>query len=131
MRVLHPGMADPLWHGVSTRVCAPQLTSPFSSACVGCLVSPLEKYGEVVADMLFEALRGEDLPGICKRAGQRVGVNVDRLLAQTRDDPMTACYVDSSFPAFLYYLAKVSRVSLGVPGVAGVGNAGLCRGTPT
>jgi hypothetical protein len=75
-------------------------------------VSPLEKYGEVVADMLFEALRGEDLPGICKRAGQRVGVNVDRLLAQTRDDPMTACYVDSSFPAFLYYLAKVSHASV-------------------
>lgn len=50
---------------------AAKLTSPSVSpvctrVCVWCLVSPLEKYGEVVADMLFEALRGEDLPGICK-----------------------------------------------------------------
>jgi len=36
--------------------------------------------------------------------GARVGVNVERMVQYTREDPMTACYIDSSFPSFLYYL---------------------------
>lgn len=64
--------------------------------------------------MILEALSGEDIPTICKRAGSKVGINVERMVAQTRGDPMTACYIDSSFPSLLYYAAKV-RPKTSVP----------------
>lgn len=38
--------------------------------------------------------------------GAQVGINVPRMLQMTRQDPMTACYLDSSFPSLLYYATK-------------------------
>lgn len=35
-----------------------------------------------------------------------MGVNVERMVQNTSRDPMTACYIDSAFPSFLYYLYK-------------------------
>ena len=50
---------------------------------------PLEAYGEVYVDMLHEAIAGENMLEICKKAGSRVGVNVERMVKNTMQDPMT------------------------------------------
>ena len=68
--------------------------------------SMLPRYAEVYVDMLHACLAGEDLQEICEKAGTKVGINVKRMMQQTFQDPMCACYIDSSFPTLLYYAHK-------------------------
>lgn len=72
--------------------------------------SLLPKYGRVYAGMLEACLEGQDLREVSVAAGRALGLDVPRMMAQTRQDPMCACYIDSAFPTLLYYLHKYGEL---------------------
>jgi len=64
----------------------------------------LPKYGEVFCGMIHASLLGQNLQETCEKAGAALGFNVKKLMQKTREDPMCACYIDSSIPTLLFYL---------------------------
>jgi ADP-ribosylglycohydrolase len=45
---------------------------------------------------------------VAQAAGQRLGYDLAREVARSPSDPMTACYIDSAFPAMLFFAHKYS-----------------------
>ena len=76
--------------------------------------SRLPRYGRVFADMVQELLErpaeqspAEALRAVAHKAASKVKFDLDGALARhERNDPMVACYIDSSFPALLVFVAK-------------------------
>lgn len=73
--------------------------------------SLLPRYGEVYVGIVHASLLGRNLQETCEKAGAALGLNVKRMMQNTREDPMCACYIDSSFPTLLYYLHKYGENS--------------------
>lgn len=73
--------------------------------------SLLPKYGEVFCSMIHASLLGQNLQETCEKAGAALGLNVKKMMQNTREDPMCACYIDSSFPTLLFYLHKYGENS--------------------
>ena len=65
----------------------------------------LVEYAKVYRDLLLAVLRGADLRQSVVQAAKRLRFDVEAV-AQNGDDPMTACYINSSFPALLVLAYK-------------------------
>lgn len=61
-------------------------------------------FGDIYAELLVDLLGGLDLRVSVKKAGMAIGVDVEAM--GKGQDPMTACYIDSSFPAMLFFAYK-------------------------
>lgn len=69
----------------------------------------LMPYADGFADLLVDVLHGEDLRTAVEKCGKAIGgsrVSVKAMVERSYNDPMTACYIDSSFPALLYFAYK-------------------------
>ena len=63
---------------------------------------PLEKYSGVMAALLVALVEGQDLKAAVSATGRQAGIDVERLVRSSGgQDPMTACYLGSSFPSML------------------------------
>lgn len=73
-------------------------------------VKKVEPYAIMFSNMLVRVLvGGEDLQAVVLETAQKIGLRqFKELVESSRDDPMTACYIDSSFPAMLFFLYKYS-----------------------
>lgn len=71
----------------------------------------LLEFAKLYAGMVQEILEAQGDPAdilrtAAEKAGRQLGVNVKAISASSRADPMTACYIESSFPAMLIFLYK-------------------------
>lgn len=69
------------------------------------------RYANVYADMLVAVLQGTSIQEAAQNAGLAIGYDiadqVSKSMAQKRSgDPMVACYINSSFPAMLFFAYK-------------------------
>lgn len=64
----------------------------------------LPAFGDIYVELLVDLLKGLDLRASVQKAGMALGVNVEAM--NKNQDPMTACYIDSSFPAMLFFAYK-------------------------
>lgn len=67
-------------------------------------------FGDIYAELLVDLLGGLDLRVSVKKAGMAIGVDVEAM--GKGQDPMTACYIDSSFPAMLFFLLTSIMMTL-------------------
>eukprot|EP00960_Hanusia_phi_P067047 766534-Hanusia_phi.AAC.2 len=67
---------------------------------------PLKKYAQVTSALLVSLVDGADLREALSQTGKSVGVDVKRMVERSGQDPMTACYLDSSFPSMLHFAYK-------------------------
>ena len=91
----------------------------------------LDRYAVVFSDLLVNVINGKDLRTAIDEAGQDIGIqSVSALTRQARGDPMTACYIDSSFPATLFIASKYAEsVEGAVLGNANAGGENVARGS--
>lgn len=69
--------------------------------------APLRQYAPVMADLLMELIDGKPLREAVSECGRKAGLNVAASVERSRGvDPMTACYLDSSFPSMLHFAYK-------------------------
>lgn len=67
----------------------------------------LDRYGMALTDILLEVLAGKDLRKTIETVAQEYfDGSVHNMVASSRDDPVVACYIDSSFPALLHFAYK-------------------------
>ena len=67
------------------------------------------KYAILFSDLITGLLKKEDsLRNLIQKAGLKLGYNIERETAalKGKPDPVTACYIDSSFPVMLIYAYK-------------------------
>jgi len=94
-------------------------------------VKRIQPYAIHLSDMLVRIMVDEeDLRTVVLDVAAKLGLrNFDKIVERTREDPMTACYIDSSFPALLFFLYKyadnVERVILAN---ANAGGENVARG---
>ena len=62
----------------------------------------------IYAEMLIDVLRGTSIPEAAQAAGLKMNYDVatDVRRNSGRADPMTACYITSSFPVMLFFAYK-------------------------
>ncbi len=64
-------------------------------------------FADVYSEMLIDVvLNGMSVRDAASRAGKSIGLDVEREVSRSRDDPMTACYITGSFPALLFFAYK-------------------------
>lgn len=64
-------------------------------------------FAHIYSDMLLEVLAGKSISDAAQEAGLKLRMNLAEAVKRNgRNDPMTACYVDSAFPAMLYFAYK-------------------------
>lgn len=57
--------------------------------------------------MIRVIVNGDDLQTVVLDVAQKLGMKqFKEIVESSKDDPMTACYIDSSFPALLFFLYK-------------------------
>jgi len=74
--------------------------------------SVLNAYADSFSDLLIEVLHGEDLRTAVEKSGAKLGgrsQSVRDMVERARGDPMTACYIDSSYPALLFFAYKYAH----------------------
>jgi ADP-ribosyl-[dinitrogen reductase] hydrolase len=67
------------------------------------------KYAFLFSDMMLSVLKKEDsLRNIIQKTGLKLGYDIEKEAERIKNkpDPMTACYIDSSFPVLLIYAYK-------------------------
>ena len=75
----------------------------------------LDNYAVAFSDLLVDVLNGVDLKTAVEKCGQSIegegGINrsVRHMVEFSRNDPMVACYIDSSFPALLFFAYKYAN----------------------
>lgn len=62
-------------------------------------------FAQVYRDLLLDVLAGENLKQAIRKCAARLGFDVESASKQ-RKDPMSACYIESSFPALLVFAYK-------------------------
>ena len=71
---------------------------------------PLEQYSSVMSALLVSLVEGEDLKTALTTTGGVVGIDLERMVRQSGgQDPMTACYLQSSFPSMLHLAYKYAH----------------------
>eukprot|EP00611_Tribonema_gayanum_P005292 TRINITY_DN1452_c1_g1_i1.p1 TRINITY_DN1452_c1_g1~~TRINITY_DN1452_c1_g1_i1.p1 ORF type:complete len:407 (-),score=181.92 TRINITY_DN1452_c1_g1_i1:555-1775(-) len=65
----------------------------------------LPRFADNYARMLLAVLGGGDLRAAVQDAGAELGVDVPAMV-RSNEDPMTACYITSAYPALLHYAYK-------------------------
>lgn len=69
--------------------------------------SNIKVFSMALTDIMVELLNGKDLKDTIEATGQKYWKgSIKKLVASSRDDPMVACYIDSSFPALLHFAYK-------------------------
>jgi len=79
--------------------------------CVGLFrrSKALDQYSAIMSQLLVALVQGRDLKDTLGRVGDATGVSVARMVQQNgSQDPMTACYLGSSFPSMLHLAYKYS-----------------------
>jgi len=69
----------------------------------------LMPFADGFADLLVDVLNGEDLRSAVEKCGKALGGprnSIKAMVERSNSDPMTACYIDSSFPALLFFAYK-------------------------
>jgi len=71
-------------------------------------VKQVQPYAILLSDMLVRVMvGGEDLRTVVVDVASKLGLrNFKQMVERSMQDPMTACYIDSSFPAMLFFLYK-------------------------
>jgi ADP-ribosyl-[dinitrogen reductase] hydrolase len=101
-----------------------------------------DKCATVFSDMLCQVMSGErSLEDVVEAAGQEIygpshSVRDQVAAARNRPDPMTACYIDTSFAALLFFAMKYGRghegcmggVEAGLLASANAGGENVARG---
>ena len=90
------------------------------------------RYAEAFADLLVAVLQGEDLRVAVERCGRQLDPSwsVRETVERSRQEPMVACYIDSSFPALLYFAYKYAdSVERGILANANAGGENVARGS--
>ena len=67
------------------------------------------KYAILFSDMMISVIKKEDsLRNIIQKTGMKLGYDIEKEVKSLKNkpDPMTACYIDSSFPVMLIYAYK-------------------------
>ncbi len=64
------------------------------------------RFATVYSDMLLAVLAGESVANAAQTAGLALGIDIAAQVRRSRTDPMVACYVDSAFPALLFFAHK-------------------------
>jgi len=94
-------------------------------------VKRVQPYAIHLSNMLVRIIvNGDDLRTVVLDVASKLGLrNFSKFVQTSRNDPMTACYIDSSFPAMLFFLYKyadsVERVILAN---ANAGGENVARG---
>jgi ADP-ribosylglycohydrolase len=71
---------------------------------------PLKQYSSVMSALLVALVEGEDLKKALSTTGAVAGIDLERAIRQSGgQDPMTACYLPSSFPSMLQLAYKYSH----------------------
>lgn len=94
-------------------------------------VRTVEPYAILLSDMLVQLLvEGDDLREVVLQTAAKLGIrNFKQTVENSRGDPMTACYINSSFPALLHILYKYSdSVEAAVLANANAGGENVARG---
>jgi ADP-ribosyl-[dinitrogen reductase] hydrolase len=69
----------------------------------------LDRHAQALTDIMLEVLAGKDLRRTIETVAQEYfDGSVHNMVASSRDDPVVACYIDSSFPALLHFAYKYS-----------------------
>lgn len=70
--------------------------------------SAVLRYAQIYADMLIDVIQGSSIPAAAQAAGLKMNYDVEREVRSSRSgaDPMTACYITSSFPVMLFFAVK-------------------------
>lgn len=96
----------------------------------------LDSYAVAYSDMLVSVLNGEDLRTAVEKCGSRLGDSdglvrsVRTMVERARGDPMVACYIDSSFPALLFFAYKYAESpEAAVLANANAGGENVARGS--
>lgn len=67
----------------------------------------LDRYAMALCDIMVDVLNGKDLRNTIESVGEEYFQgSVRNMVMGSRDDPMVACYIDSSFPALLHFAYK-------------------------
>ncbi len=68
-------------------------------------------YAIIYSDLLIQTIKTGDLKTSLIDAGNKIGYDVKKNVEtyKSKEDPMTACYLDSSFPVMLFYAYKYSN----------------------
>jgi hypothetical protein len=90
--------------------------------------SLLQSYAENFADILTAVLRGENLRQAIDRYYDTTAIR--KAIASSRSDPMVACYIDSAYPALLYFAYKYANDSFetAILASANAGGENVARG---
>merc|ERR1719320_675720 len=94
-------------------------------------VKRVEPYAIILSDMLVRIMvKGEDLRAVVLDAATKVGIrNFKEVVKSSKQDPMAACYIDSSFPAMLFLLYKYAdSVEKAILANANAGGENVARG---
>lgn len=93
----------------------------------------LDRYAEVYAELLIAVLHGSDLRESVEAAGRSLygpRFSARDMVNRSRDDPMVACYIDSSFPALLHFAYKYAdSTEAAVLACANAGGENVARGS--
>jgi hypothetical protein len=91
-----------------------------------------EPYCAAFCSLMRQVLEGSDLREAVERTSLRtVGTSMRQMVERGGEDPMVACYIDSSFPAMLYMLYKYADVDMGTAALANAnaGGENVARGS--
>ena len=59
------------------------------------------------SDMLIDVLNGKDVREVAQAAADKLGMgSLQHMVSKMKGDPMAACYIDSSFPVFVFLVYK-------------------------
>lgn len=65
------------------------------------------RFANLYAELLSNVLKGAPMREAAEALGLKLGINLaDAVKRQGSSDPMTACYIDSSFPVLLFFAYK-------------------------
>jgi ADP-ribosylglycohydrolase len=87
-------------------------------------VSLEKRFGPAYAAVLTEILQGKSVRDAAQSHAQQVGLRLD----PRAGDPMTACYLDSSYPAMLHFAVKYPAFSDALLASANAGGENVARG---
>lgn len=73
------------------------------------------RFAYLYSEMLLALLAGANMREVAQKAGKLIGIDIAESVQRSSrdgDDPMVACYIDSSFPAMLFFAYKYGDVGV-------------------
>lgn len=66
----------------------------------------IQQWAHLFTDMFMSALRGVSIREISINTASKLGINISERVKNMPGDPMTACFITSSFPSLLHFMYK-------------------------